>query len=502
MKTRKAFYLFLIPAVGIVLLLNVFAARFSFRLDLTEDQRYTLSNATKNILKNLDEAVTVTVYFTEGLPSGIDRMRVEMKEMLIEYGKISDGMVVFKFVNPNESAELEQEAVNSGVPMQMINVREKDQETQKKVAMGAVIQVGEQKEIIPWLPQAAMEYSLSTLIKKLSVKDKPVLGLLQGHGEAQINQLVQAYGLLSIMYEVEPFWLNDTADVMSKYSTVLVIAPKDSVPQSHFNQLDNFLAQGKKMFVALNRVDGSFQTQQATDLNTGFETWLTGKGISMERNLVIDNSCAQVSVQQQMGGMTINSAVQFPYIPVVTKFAEHPITTGLEGVILQFASAINYTGDTTKRFTPLLLSSEISGTINTPLQFEVNKEWQKTDFPNANIPMAGLLEGAIVGSQKSQMVVVSDADFVINQQQGQQVQPDNVNFMVNAIDFLSDDTGLVELRTKGIAFRPLDELEDGTRTMLKYLNFLLPILLIIIYGIFRMQKNKITSIKRMQNDYV
>ncbi|HAN77744.1 MAG TPA: hypothetical protein DCQ31_08205, partial [Bacteroidales bacterium] len=113
-----------------------------------------------------------------------------------------------------------------------------------------------------------------------------------------------------------------------------------------------------------------------------------------------------------------------------------------------------------------------------------------------------LLEGAIVGSQKSQMVVVSDADFVINQQQGQQVQPDNVNFMVNAIDFLSDDTGLVELRTKGIAFRPLDELEDGTRTMLKYLNFLLPILLIIIYGIFRMQKNKITSIKRMQNDYV
>ncbi|HAN77745.1 MAG TPA: hypothetical protein DCQ31_08210, partial [Bacteroidales bacterium] len=287
----------------------------------------------------LDEAVTVTVYFTEGLPSGIDRMRVEMKEMLIEYGKISDGMVVFKFVNPNESAELEQEAVNSGVPMQMINVREKDQETQKKVAMGAVIQVGEQKEIIPWLPQAAMEYSLSTLIKKLSVKDKPVLGLLQGHGEAQINQLVQAYGLLSIMYEVEPFWLNDTADVMSKYSTVLVIAPKDSVPQSHFNQLDNFLAQGKKMFVALNRVDGSFQTQQATDLNTGFETWLTGKGISMERNLVIDNSCAQVSVQQQMGGMTINSAVQFPYIPVVTKFAEHPITTGLEGVILQFASA-------------------------------------------------------------------------------------------------------------------------------------------------------------------
>jgi ABC-type uncharacterized transport system involved in gliding motility auxiliary subunit len=106
------------------------------------------------------------------------------------------------------------------------------------------------------------------------------------------------------------------------------------------------------------------------------------------------------------------------------------------------------------------------------------------------------------------MIVFSDGDFVINGegQQAQQLQEDNINLMANSIDWLSDDTGLIGLRTKGVTSRPLDaSLEDATKSFLKYFNFLLPILLIIIYGIFRFQsrrkiRNKLMNVTYVQQD--
>ena len=116
------------------------------------------------------------------------------------------------------------------------------------------------------------------------------------------------------------------------------------------------------------------------------------------------------------------------------------------------------------------------------------------------------MSGKLYGNMPSKMVVVSDGDFAINGggegKQAQSLQPDNVNLMVNSIDWLSDDTGLIELRTKGITSRPLDQIEDSTKTMLKYLNFLLPILLIIVYGFIRMQIKRNIRIKRMEESYV
>ncbi len=74
--------------------------------------------------------------------------------------------------------------------------------------------------------------------------------------------------------------------------------------------------------------------------------------------------------------------------------------------------------------------------------------------------------------------------------------------MVNSIDFLSDDTGLIDLRTKGVTSRPLDQVEDGKKAFLKWLNFLLPIVLILVYGIFRMQQKRNLRVKRMEQGYV
>ena len=199
----------------------------------------------------------------------------------------------------------------------------------------------------------------------------------------------------------------------------------------------------------------------------------------------------------------MSQQVSFPYLPVISKFSDHPITKGLESVMLQFASSIKFMGDTSKRFVPLAFTSEKSGTQKTPLYFDVQKEWTEADFPNQALVVAGILEGRLAGIAKSKIVVISDGDFPINgpAQQARRVQPDNIHLLVNSIDWLADDTGLIDLRTKGSSSRPISQLEDTTKTLIKYGNFLVPILLAIGYGLFRMQRNKIRQWKRMSENY-
>ena len=155
---------------------------------MTEDQRYSLSDATKTILEKLDEPVTVTSYFSEDLPPDIEKVRQDFKDLLIEYSNRSNGQVVYEFLNPNEDEETEMKAQQNGISPIMINVRDKDQVKQQKAYLGALLQMGDIKEVIPFIqPGAAMEYALSSSIKKLSSKERPVVGLLQGSWRAKFS---------------------------------------------------------------------------------------------------------------------------------------------------------------------------------------------------------------------------------------------------------------------------------------------------------------------------
>ncbi|MDP4223557.1 MAG: Gldg family protein [Bacteroidota bacterium] len=488
---------------AIVIVVNILSENYSFRFDLTEGREYTLSKATRNILKNLDKPVTVTAYFSKNLPPNIAGVSDNLKDMLIEYGNRSKGMVVYKFLNPNEKEQLEQEAVKNGIRPVMINVREKDQVKQQKAYLGAVVSVGDQKETIPFFqPGAAMEYSLSTAIKKLSVANKPAIALIQGHGEPAAYEISQVYTDLQILYNVESFKMSDTTVIPDKYKTIAIIRPNDTIPPKQLSELDNFLKRGGNIFLALNRVEGDFSTATGKTVHTGLEDWLMQKGLNISDNFVVDANCGSVNVQQQQGNFIMSTQIAFPYIPVISKFADNPVTKGLESVSLQFASPMTYSGDSTKKFIPLAFSSAKSGTIRAPLYFDIQKQWSDHDFPMSGLVVAGILEGKLAGATDSRIIVVSDGDFAVNgSERGNQLPPDNVSLAVNSIDWLSDETGLIDLRTKEVTSRPIKEMADGTKTFLKWLNFILPIVLIIFYGLVRMQINRNKRIKRMEVNY-
>ncbi len=505
MENKKSTSIYILLTIAVLVLVNVLSDQFSFRLDLTQEGRYTLSDATENILKNLEEPVTVKAYFTkQDLPPQYLKVREDFKDMLIEFNEISGGNVVYEFIDPSEKPELEQEAMQNGIQPVQIQVREKDQMKVIKAYLGAVLTHGDMSERIPFMNEgAAMEYALATSIKKISVVNKPKIGFIQGHGEPTIDLMEQASFALSILYTIEPVELTDSTD-LSQYKTLALIAPKDSFPPRHLAMLDNYLANGGNMYVGINRIDADMQTQQAKELTTGLETWLANKGLTVENNSVIDKNCATISVTQQQGFFRFNRPMQFVYIPMIRTFADHPITKGLEQVFLEFASTLSYNGDTSINFTPILMSSEKSSTLSLPLSMDLNKNWTDNELSLSNLNVGGILSGKLAGDVPSKMVVISDGDFSINGegQQAQQKNPDNISLFVNSIDWLSDDTGLIELRTKGITSRPIDEMEDGTKQFLKWFNFLLPIILILIYGFIRAQRRKNLRIKRMQEGYV
>ena len=204
MKKAKQSWLYPVSVLVILLVINIISDKLFFRVDFTADSRYTLSSATKSILANLDEPVMITAYYSDDLPAEILRTKRDFKDLLTEYHNVSRGQFDFRFVNASSSEEAEQEALNAGVYPIMLNVREKDQVRQQRVFMGAVVEQGRKKEILPIIqPEMPVEYALSSAIRKMSSVHRPLVGILQGHGEPPLMAMQQALAEMEVICDVQ-----------------------------------------------------------------------------------------------------------------------------------------------------------------------------------------------------------------------------------------------------------------------------------------------------------
>lgn len=496
----------LILLTGILIVINMISDKLFFRVDFTADKRYTLSKATKDILKNLNDVVTITAYFTEDMPPQLLKVKKDFQDLLTEYETRSNGNVVFKFVNPNKNQEEETKAQQKGIRPIMVDVTKKDRVQKMRAYMGAVLQMGEKTEVIPVLqPGAGMEYAITKAIKKISVVDKPKIAILQGHGEAGPAALMQLMEQLSVLYDAEPYTINDTASIPAYYKAIAIIDPKDSFNTRDLNRLDEYLNTGGSVFLAYSNLQTNLNTRYlATNPDIGLKKWLEDKGITLHDQYVVDASCSAVGIQEQQGPFIVNKQIPFPYFPIVSKFADHPVTGGLEAVVLPFVSPITYLPkDSTVTITPLMYSSDKSGVRNVPIIIDIYYDWQESDFTQPNQVLAVAASGPLAGKGNSKMVVVTNGSFAVNGagQQQRQVNQDNVNFASNAIDWLSDDTGLILLRTKGITARPLKQIDDSKKVMYKIVNTILPIIIILLIALYRWQSYQRKKQRWMQGIY-
>lgn len=193
MKSRKNITLYSLLVVGVAILVGYLSNQLSVRLDFTEDHRFTLSDATRDLLQELEEPITITAYFSDNLPPQLLQIKREFQDLLTEYSRSAKGNLEYEFVDPLKDENIQAVASRDGVNPIQLQVEEKDQVKAQVAYMGAVIQLGEETEAIPMISAIqGLEYKISSSIKKLAVTEKPLVGFVQGHGEASFGEIWEA----------------------------------------------------------------------------------------------------------------------------------------------------------------------------------------------------------------------------------------------------------------------------------------------------------------------
>lgn len=508
LKNQKESTIQLLLIIGIAVSANILAEELVVRFDLTENNRYTLSPASVDIAESLEDPVTVTAYFSKDLPPNLQQVRQELVNFMEEFRAYSGNNLEYNFVNPNKDQASERQAQQAGIQPISVSVRERDQMSQQRAYLGAVFKYQGKEEIVPLIrPGGSMEYTVASKIKQLTVDQKPKIGLLQGHGEPSQTEMQQLMNELNQRYQVVDVSGLDTTSVPPDIETLMIIRPQQSLTQNELKSIDQYIMSGGNAVFAVNRVRTILQRGMARAQRNGIDKLLSSYNIPLKPNLVRDANASPIQVQQNQGGFQMVSTVRYPYIPQISNFSDHVVSEGLESVMFQFVSSLDTTlVDSAQTLNVLARSSAKSGAARGRFNLDPNQNWSAQHFTNSNMPLAAAVEGAFQSAfadvdsvdvplnrgQKTSIVVFGDGDFVVNgsRQQSQQLPADNISLMVNSIDWLADDTGLIDLRTQQVTDRPLEQVSEGTKTTLKYLNVFAPIFLVLGYGFIRYQRRK------------
>ncbi len=167
MKQRSQMILNIVIVLGILVFVNFLGTRFFKRIDLTKEKIYTLSDASKNLVRSLDDKFLVKAYFTSDLPAPYNNNKREVQDQLDEYRAYAGGNFQYEFIDPSKKEELEQEAQKYGIPPVQVQVLKEDKLQIEKAYMGLVLLYGDKQERVPVVQSTAnLEYEVSSAIKK------------------------------------------------------------------------------------------------------------------------------------------------------------------------------------------------------------------------------------------------------------------------------------------------------------------------------------------------
>ena len=480
--------------------INIISYFVFIRIDLTSNKKYSLSPVSKNMVKNIDKDVTVTLFMSEGLSQDKMKMGREFKHLLKEYKTLSNKAFTINTIVPdNDSKKLL--ALESGIHPFLQESTEKDMAKIQKIYFGAVIQIDNKRSVIPIISQhTPFEYEVTRMLKEACDTTKPTIGFLRGHNETLLDNIKQIRHELSRNAHVEPMLIDPFID-LNEYKVICIVGPKDTYSKEEIKQLQQYLKQGGRLFIALHHAIGQITTNQNNGFinRVGLEDMLQEFGLKINYDFVVDNYCGRIRVQSPGPFFRYHDELTFPYMPTIQKFSSHVITNGLNAISLLFASSITTVKTTSSyTFTSLARTSPISGVQEVPVFFDLQKTWTKHDYNRPNSTVAALLNNE---DDKSAIIVVSNASFMEDNDYDALLL-DNIRFAINSIEWLADDSGLIKLRNKYIVNQTLEPVSNSYRTFLKYFNFFLPIVIILGIALFQYRRYKIKRLRRSQTGYI
>ena len=502
--------------LAILVALNIISIRIFARFDLTRNSQFTLSEASKSLVRNLDDKVTVRAYFTEDLPAPYNNNRRALLDELNDYRAYARGNFQFEFVDPSgEKGEMD--AQQQGIAPLQVQVIKEDKAQVQRAYMGMVLLYEDKKEVIPVVQNlSTLEYEISSTIKRLTSRSQKKIAFLTGQGEPALSELRGAQEPMKKQYEFTTVDVSKSTPVPGDVTALVVMGPTGAFTEPQKFQIDQYIMRGGRVAFLLNKVDATLQKQYGRQIDIRLEDMLSAYGLRLNADLVRDAQCANISLVQQQSGFSIQSQVPFPYLPLVSNFSKgNAMVKDLQGLILFFASSVDTerTGALGLTGEILMRSSKQSGRLSGMFMYDPLQHYLRSDFNESGIPLAAIVQGRftslyqgkpvpqdtsagapppatspLVTSPETRIVLVGDGDFARDEYIGG--NRDNVTFFANMIDYLVDDAGLITIRTKEAANPPLDPVADATKKILKYSVMGLPPLLVVGYGLFRWRMRK------------
>ena len=543
----------------IIVLLNIIGSFVYTRFDLTAEKRYSLSPATKTLLKKLDDIVYFKIYLDGDFPAGFKRLSNSTKEMLDEF-RAYNSNIQYEFINPNAIVDKKQRndmyklLVEKGIQPTNLQIKQKGGSAQQIIFPGAEVtyktmtlplqllvnQMGIESENVLNNSIQALEYNISNVIRKLSVRAKPKIAIIEGHGELNINEMYDITNALSEYYEVERIRIDEQINKLTKreisdtsatkisniYRAIIIAKPDSAFSEKDKFIIDQYIMYGGKVLWLVDPVLASMDSLKATNQTVGIanEVNLSDQlfryGVRLNTNLIMDISALPIPiVTGKVGNQPQTSFLPWYYFPTITPTANHPIVKNLNAIKTEFVSSIDTIDNGIKK-TILLTSSKYSRLVNTPVIIDLGilkKEPEERLYNKPFQSLAVLLEGAFesnftnrittdiaksdkIGflekSKPTAMIVVSDGDMIKNQFHYSKGFPlplgydqytrqmfGNKEFILNCMNFLCDDSGLITVRSRELKLRMLDKTKiENSKTQWQLINLVLPVVVIILFG--------------------
>ncbi len=542
MKSASLRPLFILAAL---LAVNVLSAFVFFRLDLTQEKRYTLSEATQHLLADLPDDIHVDVYLTGDLPPGFKRLENAVRETLDEFEARAGKTVTYRFIDPALITNVEEKnkfidkLQQKGLLPTNLFASEGGKRTEKLVFPGAILSYKGQETAVQFLkgnkaasPEEQLnqsyegvEFQLASAIRKLTQTEgsRRRVGLLYDHTQVPPSRFADL--LASVQQNYDLFFIDMTKPgPIAGLDVILVPKPDKPFSEEAIFKLDQFVVNGGRalFFVDGQRVDsvnneGTYAQPISLNLDDLFFRW----GVRLNRDVVKDYYCAPIPLNVgNLGDKPNIQLVPWRFYPLINNFGSsgNPIVRNLDAVLARFTSTLDTVRAPGIQKTPLLLTSAYTKVLKAPALISYNEARQQPDpktynegvkiigcllegrfqslFANRILPGDPRAAGFRAEGVASRVLICSDGDLIVNDVDYKRNAPyplgfdrftrntfANKDFALNAIDYLVDPNGVIAARARTVILRPLDKIKvDANRTGWQLLNLLGPLALVGIIG--------------------
>jgi gliding-associated putative ABC transporter substrate-binding component GldG len=529
-----------------LLIINICTQSIYKRIDVTEDHRFTLSETSKNIISKVNEPLFITVYLEGDFPSEFKRLQLETRQHLEEL-TAENALIKFKFEIPDQQQDA---LIKRGMMPSKLTVEEAGKFSEAIIFPWAEISYGKKLSIVSLLPTAIvssqdeqlqkaienLEFSFSNAINSITQTAQKKVAVISGNGELEdiylysfLSEVAKKYRLGKITLDSVSTNPQETLKKMSAFDLAIIAKPTQKFTAKEKFTLDQFITNGGKTLWMIDNVQADLDSlftngkmlAYPRDLN--LTNLLFTYGVRINTTLIKDLYAAEIPLATGIiGNQPQFQNLEWLYHPLVRGNPNHAITKNISPVRLQFANSIDTLKNNIKK-TPLLVSSLLTRKIGTPNFIElasISDRVLESDYQSGKQLFAVLLEGDFNSAYKNRikpfqtkrykeqatnnkMILVADGDIVKNQilkEQPVDLNKDkwthqqfgNKDFLLNAVDYLLDDSGIIQLRNKTLQIKLLDKQKAfKERLFWQFLNVVLPLMILLVFGIvFKILRNR------------